>query len=102
MFDYQWIALAIIFVFGFAVVYALLGLSGGTRKMRREVLPPDQAPEAWYIVLGVAPDASLAEIETAYRRKATEDFKGKPETESAAARIRLDQAYEASRRARGG
>lgn len=59
-------------------------------------LPP---PDPWWKVLGVAPDASLAEIEAAFRalaKQAHADAGG-----SDAAMVRLNLARDAARKARG-
>jgi hypothetical protein len=58
--DYQTVALAVIFVIGFGIVWWVLNLRGGA--------PADAAPTGeWHEILDVRPDAPFEEIKRAYQ-----------------------------------
>jgi hypothetical protein len=88
--DYQTVALAVIFVLGFGLVWWLLAL--------RERPKEDEPTGPWHEVLGVLPDAPFAEVTRAYQdalARCAADRNAKPH------RAAIEWAFSMARRRHG-
>lgn len=89
--DYQTVALAVIFLVGFGIVWWVLSLKGGA--------PTDAASSgAWFDILGVRPDASFDEVNRAYQAALARCENGNAAKDQRAA---IEWAFSQARRRHG-